>query len=260
MRGKEEGREADKKNRQLNLFVCGLEDEGFKAQVTAALHSGIYNKRNCSNKLSLRRLRYGVQMKRPATSTQLALYCQRAGGSWGGRRWGGEGAGGGGGGRGGGSWVPYPEAKNLPSPRSSTHTRELKIPFTLTGARSWLEKAGDKKQFSTEQNHYNGPALICPPTPPPTSPLLPVPIELCHHATVICEGKALIPWMKRSSAIYSRQRFEVSGRSPAPGPYFLEYSPTLLSPLKFFRSLANFKWPAGQCRQSSGAAREEREL
>lgn len=161
---------------------------------------------------------------------------------------------------GGGSWVPYPEAKNLPSPRSSTHTRELKIPFTLTGARSWLEKAGDKKQFSTEQNHYNGPALICPPTPPPTSPLLPVPIELCHHATVICEGKALIPWMKRSSAIYSRQRFEVSGRSPAPGPYFLEYSPTLLSPLKFFRSLANFKWPAGQCRQSSGAAREEREL
>lgn len=72
----------------------------------------------------------------------------------------------------GGSWVPYPEAKILPSlgsstsPHPSTHTRELKIPFTLTGARSWLEKAGDKKWFSTEQNHHNGLTLICnPPTP-----------------------------------------------------------------------------------------------
>lgn len=71
----------------------------------------------------------------------------------------------------GGGWVPYPGAKNLSSlcfstsPHPSTHTRELKIPFTLTGARSWLEKARDKKRFSTEQNHYNGPALIClPPT------------------------------------------------------------------------------------------------
>lgn len=70
----------------------------------------------------------------------------------------------------GGPWVPYPEAKNLPSlcsatsPRPSTHTRELKIPFTLTGARSWLEKARDKKRFSTEQNHYNGPTLIWAPT------------------------------------------------------------------------------------------------
>lgn len=71
----------------------------------------------------------------------------------------------------GGSWVPYPEAKILPSlgsstsPHPSTHTRELKIPFTLTGARSWLEKAGDKKWFSTEQNHHNGLTLICNPPP-----------------------------------------------------------------------------------------------
>lgn len=107
----------------------------------------------------------------------------------------------------GGSWVPYPEAKILPSlgsstsPRPSTHTRELKIPFTPTGARSWLEKARDKKRFSTEQNHHNGRTLICNPPPPHTSPLLPVPIELCHHATVIQDGTTLLLWMKWSTAI-----------------------------------------------------------
>lgn len=79
------------------------------------------------------------------------------------------------------SWVPYPEAKILPSlssstsPHPSTHTRELKIPFTLTGARSWLEKAWDKKRFSTEQNHHNGLTLICTPTPPPHPPHLSTP-------------------------------------------------------------------------------------
>lgn len=56
-----------------------------------------------------------------------------------------------------------------------------------------------------------------------------MPIELCHHATVICEGKALTLWMKQSTAIYSRQRFEVSERSPASKLHCLGRSPSQLS-------------------------------
>lgn len=136
-----------------------------------------------------------------------------------------------------GSWVPYPEAKILPSlgsstsPHPSTHTRELKIPFTLTGARSWLEKARDKKQFSTEQNHHNGLTLIC--TPPhlstPTSANWTLSPCNCHPRW---DSPSTLNEVVHSNLVQTA--FEVSGSSAASTLSFL------LSPL------ANFKWPAGQ--------------
>lgn len=165
-------------------------------------------------------------MKGLIASTYLALHCQREAGE--------EGE----------FLTPRLRIHSLHPPCApSTHTRELKIPFTPTGARSGLEKAEDKKRFSTEQNHHNSPALIC--SPPQTSPVLPVPIELCHHPTVIHGGKTLRLWMKRSTAIYSRRHFEVSGRSPVLGQNFSKCSPFLFYLPSFSSRLSTKpKWPA----------------
>lgn len=160
-----------------------------------------------------------------------------------------EGAAGVGGEGEGGSWVPYPEAKILPSlasstsPRPSTHTRELKIPFTPTGARSWLEKARDKKRFSTEQNHHNGRTLICD-TPLPT-PLHSYQCQL-NFVTTQLSSRMGQPFYSEWSG---PQQFSPDSalkcparRLPPPSPFCF-----LLSP--------DFKRPAGWC----GPAETERE-
>lgn len=195
-------------------------------------------------------------MKGPVTSTQLALLCQRAErgaerglkeeqeGSWGG----------------GSSWVPYPEAKNLPSlcsatsPRPSTHTRELKIPFTLTGARSWLEKARDKKRFSTEQNHYNGPALIWAPTlSTPTSANWTLSPCNCHPRR---ESPHTLNEAIHSNLLQT-VLWTVSEKSSSIVCTFWTAlsSPSLIP----FLSLASFKWASGQRGQSSRAVKEKNE-
>lgn len=154
-----------------------------------------------------------------------------------------------------------PPSLHLRLPAPLHPHKGVKIPIYSDWSQEWAWKGqGQKAIFhGTKPLQWSCFDLI-PPQPP--SPVLLVPIELCHHATVIYEGIALLlVWMKQSTAIYSRQRFEVSGKSQAPGLHFLDRSTTLCSFHRFcfcfFLPLTKFKWPAGQRGQSNGAVREE---